>query len=642
MMPSPQRKGTTLIPTAPAIHKQGSLDPVETIGMTFDPTATAHILSVLTNLYSDPQLAVLREYSTNAYDSHIEAGIDRPIEVTLPTPFLRELSIQDFGVGLSVDDLRNIYSRYGSSTKRGTNAQNGMLGLGSKSALTYAQSFTITAVKNGVRCVVAVSLNKEGIGQMDVIDTCATSDPNGVKITIPVKDVGDFASTARTFYSYWKPGTVLVNGSEPERHEGDEITENLYLIRSNSWHSVDSKVVMGNVAYPLTSRDFPDLSKIDRSGIVLYAPIGSIDFVPSREALHMTEKTKTFLGREINRAYDEIVAYFEKEISQAENATQALVMARRCRTVVGNAAIQWRGKDIPDDHKVLIGKHYLWHASNKRGSKSESFRFAYSYGLNPENVIVVHDTKVESISRGVRDRAIKWADENGVDRPVFVFTDDPGISSEWLRCTTYDTIKAVNIPRAASVKGPTRQADWDVFLGTQINSADISGPVAYASNTEFENYSSRASFLEGKGYTVLIAGLNRHERLTREIPQAIHFSEAITLENEKTLGTLSRQEILDYLWFSREPEWARLLVGKADALDNGEMITRAAGNYNKVSKILGGDSTWGIPQVTDDDEKRIVDDYPLLDGINEWWARTSANLDLVVEYMNTTTRNEGN
>ena len=42
-----------------------------------------------------------------------------------------------------VEDIHSIYSQYGESTKRGTNAQNGMLGLGCKSALTYTNQFTM-------------------------------------------------------------------------------------------------------------------------------------------------------------------------------------------------------------------------------------------------------------------------------------------------------------------------------------------------------------------------------------------------------------------------------------------------------------------------------------------------------------------
>ena len=46
----------------------------------------SHIFNVLRNqLYSNKTLAVIREYSCNAYDAHVEVGKkDTPIRVTIP------------------------------------------------------------------------------------------------------------------------------------------------------------------------------------------------------------------------------------------------------------------------------------------------------------------------------------------------------------------------------------------------------------------------------------------------------------------------------------------------------------------------------------------------------------------------------
>jgi hypothetical protein len=67
----------------------------------------AHILNVVTDLYSDRELACIREYSTNALDAHIEAGITSPIEVTTPSALSPFLTIRDYGVGLDLEDIRD-------------------------------------------------------------------------------------------------------------------------------------------------------------------------------------------------------------------------------------------------------------------------------------------------------------------------------------------------------------------------------------------------------------------------------------------------------------------------------------------------------------------------------------------------------
>jgi hypothetical protein len=121
--------------------KRHELDVTSTIEgeetpLSIDPGSVNNLMALLTDMYSDPELAIVREYSTNARDSHIAAGVTDPIEVYTPTVLEPMLRIVDHGVGLSADDIRDIYSRYGLSTKAESNDYNGVLGLGCKSALT--------------------------------------------------------------------------------------------------------------------------------------------------------------------------------------------------------------------------------------------------------------------------------------------------------------------------------------------------------------------------------------------------------------------------------------------------------------------------------------------------------------------------
>ena len=107
---------------------------------------TAHIMSILRDMYSDRVLAVLREYSANAWDAHNEFGKPEvPILVPLPMDDDPNLRIRDYGPGLSVDGVLTVYNQYGLSSKRGTNLAVGQLGIGSKSAFCYSDSFTITS-----------------------------------------------------------------------------------------------------------------------------------------------------------------------------------------------------------------------------------------------------------------------------------------------------------------------------------------------------------------------------------------------------------------------------------------------------------------------------------------------------------------
>jgi HSP90 family molecular chaperone len=72
----------------------------------------SHIFSVLRNqMYSDKILAVIREYSTNAYDAHVVAGIkNTPIRISLPNTLFPEFKVRDYGHGLSEEDVKNVYA----------------------------------------------------------------------------------------------------------------------------------------------------------------------------------------------------------------------------------------------------------------------------------------------------------------------------------------------------------------------------------------------------------------------------------------------------------------------------------------------------------------------------------------------------
>ena len=85
----------------------------------FKIKATEKTFNILSSqLYSDKIRAVIRELSTNAWDSQVLAGNqDRPFVIHLPSMMEPYFSIRDYGVGLSVKDVLTLYSTYFESTK---------------------------------------------------------------------------------------------------------------------------------------------------------------------------------------------------------------------------------------------------------------------------------------------------------------------------------------------------------------------------------------------------------------------------------------------------------------------------------------------------------------------------------------------
>jgi HSP90 family molecular chaperone len=101
------------------------------IGMSLDLDSAQVLMQMLSkNLYSDAIGSTIRECASNALDSHRRAGVTDPIIVSLVsnTDNNYEFSVEDFGTGLDADDVKNIISKYGKSTKRNSNTELGMMG----------------------------------------------------------------------------------------------------------------------------------------------------------------------------------------------------------------------------------------------------------------------------------------------------------------------------------------------------------------------------------------------------------------------------------------------------------------------------------------------------------------------------------
>lgn len=346
----------------------------EDVAMTLDANATAHLMAVLTDLYADPEAAVVREYATNARDAHVEAGTPGAIEVELPSPLRPTLVIRDYGVGLNVEDIRRIYSRYGASTKRGTNDATGMLGLGCKSALTLTDQFSLVAVKDGIRTVVSVSRNAEGAGTMKVLESVETGEPNGVEVTIPVPRDNDIADKAHDLFRFWPVESVTIDGQRPPRFpQGARITDDITAWYRHQDGAPDQcYVVMGGVPYPapeLWSRhDIPRAVSL-----VAEVPIGSLNFAPSREALMDTKLTRETLARVAATFNANRKTAVQEALNTATSRAEALDTWLSYFFLGGDDdTLTWKGETVPtsftlDTLDTLNGGRMVMVGRGRRG-----------------------------------------------------------------------------------------------------------------------------------------------------------------------------------------------------------------------------------------------------------------------------------
>lgn len=148
----------------------------------------AIIAKLLTNLYTNPLEASIRETMSNAMDSSIRAKSTRPIEIELISDGsnYKYFTIRDYGEGMDMETLRTVFTQYGNSTKETDFDVVGAFGLGAKAPLAYNDNFTVISYKDGVEIELLLQM-KESNNMARVVEYKETSEPNGTKVIIPIK-----------------------------------------------------------------------------------------------------------------------------------------------------------------------------------------------------------------------------------------------------------------------------------------------------------------------------------------------------------------------------------------------------------------------------------------------------------------------
>jgi hypothetical protein len=538
---------------------EGNLDG-EAIEMDFDlsPEGRAHLMSVMTKLYSDEELAPLREYSTNARDAQIRAGkADLPIEVTTPTYDNPYLTIQDFGIGMSIEEMRHVYSKYGKSTKRGSNDEQGMLGLGGKSALAYTSQFTVESVKDGQRVQAIVTRNEDGIGVINIVDVSGTTDGNGTKIVIPTRRYHDFENKADRFFYYWQPGTVLLNGKEPTllvtQPKVSKIGESNYVL-PETWAGSDV-IVMGNVAYDLPDRRLSEKITERRNSIVIhYAKEGAVTFAPSREALSFSAKTNAYLDQIQKGLLDHIKKSILGELGIAKTHGEAFEVWARWVNQIGPGKLphmSFRGekfisyKDAPHFGIKMGGGRYNRNTGEYGNSVFEASRVELNILYSPSVLVVYgYDNASKPTSAAVKKTTL-YLEQNDLDpQQVLFFKESP--ASPWtdeVPSIEWDDINSIKLPRSNSGVGGkvgtipvviyrgggsrsyyaqhSHKGKWD-----DITILDTDEKILYCSPAEVQEIVGRINDVHSTfpDMQIVALGKNRWAKFLRENPTAEEFS----------------------------------------------------------------------------------------------------------------------
>lgn len=371
-----------------------------------DESAMGHITSILSNMYSDPPLAVVREYFSNATDAHTAAGVkDKPVEIKIPTKLDPTFVVRDFGKGLSVPETKRLLGGYGASgdDKRTSNDMIGGFGIGAKVGFAVSSAFNYTIYHDGRKRIWSCYLDEHDRGRMSMLGDDPTTEPSGIEITIPVAESwvdGFQAATDKAFlFAQIKP---KLTGIPKNRESSIQITEAVggYALKLNidgqdatvkvsilsdaftkdddsnyrGSHDSHYRIVIGNAGYSV------DITKLGMSekqqkdaeqlleNIRIEAPIGFLQVAPSREALQYSQRTIKVLRGMLEALLTPRIGLHIAESVAGMTAAQAdlpglailslgldrLYGAGQSKTVIDSASAAYKGW-IDDSSKFGIG-----------------------------------------------------------------------------------------------------------------------------------------------------------------------------------------------------------------------------------------------------------------------------------------------
>ena len=292
----------------------------ETVKMSLDLDSAQVLMQMLSkNLYSDSIGSTIRECASNALDSHRRAGCDEPVIVSFKRnnqANTYEFAVEDFGIGLDADDVRNIISKYGKSTKRNSNTELGMMGLGFKAPLAYSSSFYFVARKDFMERKYMM-YEGEDTNSIDLLYEKPTAEPNGVKVIVPVdySDRYQFHNKIKEQLAYFdnvyfdvEPmGSYNVpNDFTIHRAEHFQYSQ----IATNS----DMHLCLDNVSYPI---DWEKLG-IDRIRMKMALRFSLSDGLfptPTREAIRYTKEAKETILKKITTVANVFMDKFNDAIT---------------------------------------------------------------------------------------------------------------------------------------------------------------------------------------------------------------------------------------------------------------------------------------------------------------------------------------
>ena len=402
-----------------------------------DSNATPMVMEMLAKLYSEPLSAAIREYVSNAVDANVEAGVTKPVQLTLPE---RDndgtLRVQDYGKGLDYLGIVSVFANFGTSTKRDSDNLIGGFGIGSKSGLAVSNAINVVSVCNGYLNEFVLERTSEGIFTRFIRENEETTQDAGTCVTVKINHnyYGDARTVAEEMVPViagWSKNDVYVTNSNDNTVTGkddfflNEKCNNYRIpdtwvelphgyIASRPIFAYKSNILVGNVTYEQSEwRDFNGNPRCDEfyTHYALKIGIQDVKVTYSREQIDWQSNQETRENiRETTKLFKEEVTEFIHNL--VDTATDNVDLIKKCINLgLDPNNIKYKDVNQPSENNThlttrhIIANGYLYKYTNR------SSKF-FSYGTTNQGydgidiVVTIDKDTYDSVSEKTIEKVL--------------------------------------------------------------------------------------------------------------------------------------------------------------------------------------------------------------------------------------------
>lgn len=392
------------------------------------------------SLYPDKPKAIIRELSCNAYDAHVAAGKeDQPFTIHLPTALEPWLTIRDYGIGLTPEQVAGywkdvtlsdgtiekvfvggVYNTFFKSTKTNSNKYIGALGLGSKSPFSYVDSFTVISRKDGMKYSFTAYINEQDEPEIVELGREPTTEGNGLEVSMPVnkQDFHQFAEKAKVVLQWFDPMPIVTGypNFTPTKMTTSVRADTWTLYTHNPYGFRGAVAIQGKVAYPIDTNALSHLATNSQMAVlqgpfVLHFDIGDLDVTASRETLSYKGPTINNVLAAADRVIEQLPGKFQESFDECTTLWNARLHLTNLLSI----------NRVLYDLMAGTSKHFLW---KKIKLDVTANHFVVDTGSMPSVVVTEFNSRSPRKINFALKTSLKEQYRVGASESAVIFLDD--------------------------------------------------------------------------------------------------------------------------------------------------------------------------------------------------------------------------